>query len=131
MKIEFRRSRRFVTFISMADISFLLLIFEILFMSVIEKERVELPTFSFSQKTAFPDTVTVIVLGRDSFLVDERESSFDGLRQVLLAHQDEESIVVDVFADRNIDYAVVDRVLSSCEEAGIRHVLLEAVKENE
>ena len=131
MKIEFRRSRRFVTFISMADISFLLLIFEILFMSVVEKERVELPTFSFSQKTAFPDTVTVIILGRESFLVDDRETSYDGLRQVLLAHQGEESLVVDVFADRNIDYAVVDRVLTSCEEAGIRHVLLEAVKENE
>ena len=131
MKIEFRASRRFVTFISMADISFLLLIFEILFMSVIEKERVELPTFSFSQKTAFPDTVTVIVLGGDSFLVDDLETSLDGLRQILLARQGDESLVVDVFADRNIDYAVVDRVLTSCEEAGIMHVLLEAVKKND
>jgi biopolymer transport protein ExbD len=131
VKIEFRRGKRFVTFISLADISFLLLIFEILFISVIEKEKVELPTFSFSQKTAFPDTITIIVLGGDALLVDDGETGFDGLPRILAARGGGESIVVNVFADKAVEYAVVDRVLKACQDAGITHVLLEAVKENE
>jgi biopolymer transport protein ExbD len=131
MKIAFRSSRRFVTFISLADISFLILIFEILFMSVIEKEKVELPTFQFSQKTAFPHTMTVIVLDGDRAVVDDGETDFNGLRAALQARRGDASLVVNVFADRSMEYAVVDRVLVLCQEAGITHTLLEAVTRNE
>lgn len=131
MKIAFRENRRFITFISLADISFLILIFEILFMSVLEKERVDLPSFRFSQKTAFPHTLTVIVLDGERVLVDDAASDFEGLRAALLARRGDPSLVVNVFADRSIEYAVVDRVLGLCQEAGITHALLEAVERHE
>jgi biopolymer transport protein ExbD len=131
MKIEFRSARRFVTFISLADISFLILIFEILFMSVLEKEKVDLPAFLFSQKTAFAHTMNVIVLDGTRFLVDEGETDFEGLRTALLARRGDDSLVVNIFADRGIEYAVVDRVLGLCQEAKITTALLEAVTRHE
>jgi biopolymer transport protein ExbD len=131
MKIAFRGTRRFVTFISLADISFLILIFEILFMSVIEKERVDLPAFRFSQKTAFPHTMTVIVVDGNRFLVEDGETDYEGLQAALLERRGDDALVVNVFADKSIEYAVVDRVLGLCQEAGITHALLEAVTRHE
>jgi biopolymer transport protein ExbD len=131
VKIEVGKGRRFVTFISMSDISFLLLIFEILFLSVIEKEKVDLPRFEFSQKTSFGSTMTLIVLGADAYLADDGEVDLAGLRGVLRARSADPALVVDVFADRSLDYALVDRILSLCQEEGVTHVLLEAVKKDE
>jgi len=131
MKIEFRPARRFVTFVSMADISFLILIFEILFLSVIDKERVEIPAFRFSQKTAFPRTLPVIVLDDTRVLVDEDFTDMAGLEAALREKRGDGTLVVNVFADRDIEYAVIDRVLQICQEAGISHTLMEAVPRDE
>jgi biopolymer transport protein ExbD len=131
MKIAVRGSPRFVTFISMADISFLILIFEILFMSAIEKERVELPAYRYSQKTAFPNTVNVIVVDANRYFLDEGETDFEGLRTALMAPHGDDPLVVNVFADKTMDYVVVDRVLQLCQQAGIHYALLEAVTRNE
>jgi biopolymer transport protein ExbD len=41
------------------------------------------------------------------------------------------SMVVNLTADRNIDFSAVDRVLAECRNAGAYHVVLETLEKDE
>ena len=122
MKIRITKKRSRVIMFAMPDIAFLLLIFLILTVAIDEYGEIELPFFSFTQETDFPETVSIIV--NRSGMIDvhgrqvETGALFSALSEIPL------NTVIHIYADQETEYVVVDTVLNALKEVGLRDVVL-------
>lgn len=107
---------------ALPDIAFLLLIFLILTVAIDEYGEINLPLFSFAQETDFPETVAITVSRLGDVTVHgqpvEEEGILDKLREIPT------NTVIHIYADEGTEYSLVDAMLNSLKEVGIRDVVL-------